>query len=82
MGLIFYSALHPSHAEGRTGFSLESFTDVRERVPTVDDSTMRAEFTGPVILKNELAYLVSAAEFHMLKNGSPIQSWQAIHHQL
>jgi hypothetical protein len=82
MGLMFYSALHPSHAEGHTGFSLESFTDVRERVPTVDDSTMRAEFTGPVILKNELAYLVSAAEFHMLKNGSPIQSWQAIHHQL
>jgi hypothetical protein len=49
MGLMFYSALHPSHAEGRTGFSLEFFTDVREHVPTVNDSTMRAEFTGPVM---------------------------------
>jgi hypothetical protein len=68
MGLMFYSALHPSHAEGHTGFSLESFIDVREHVPTVDDSTMRAEFTGPVILKNELAYPVSAAEFRMLMN--------------
>jgi hypothetical protein len=44
MGLIFYSALHPSHAEGHTGFSLESYT-----VPTVNDSSMRAEFTGPLM---------------------------------
>jgi hypothetical protein len=68
MGLMFYSALHPSHAQGHTGFTLESFTDVRGHVPTVADSTMTAEFTGPVILKNELAYLVSAAELHMLIN--------------
>jgi hypothetical protein len=63
MGLMFYSALNPSHAACRTGLSLESFTDVREHVPTVDDSTTRAEFTGPVILKNQFAYPVSAAEF-------------------
>jgi hypothetical protein len=68
MGLMFYSALHPSHAQGRTGFTLESFTDVREHVPTVADPTTIAQFTGPVILKNELAYPVSAAEFHMLMN--------------
>jgi hypothetical protein len=68
MGLMFYSALHPSHAQGHPGFTLESFTDVRERVPTVADSTTTAEFTGPVILKNELAYPVLAAEFDMLMN--------------
>jgi hypothetical protein len=68
MGLMFYSALHPSHAQGHTGFTLESFIDVRGHVPTVADSTMTAEFTGPEILKNELAYPVSAAEFHMLIN--------------
>jgi hypothetical protein len=68
MGLMFYSALHPSHAARRTGFSLESFTDVREHVPTVDDSTTRAEFTGPVILKNQFAYPVLAAEFCILMN--------------
>ncbi len=37
-------------------------------MPTVADSTLTAEFTGPVILKNELAYPVSAAEFSMLMN--------------
>jgi hypothetical protein len=68
MGLMFYSALQPSHAQDHTGFRLESFTDVREHVPTVADSTVTAEFTGPVILKNELAYPVSAAEFDMLMN--------------
>jgi hypothetical protein len=66
MGLIFYSALHHSQAEGHP--NLESFTDVREHVPTVDDSTSRAVFTGPVILKNQFAYPVSAAEFRMLMN--------------
>ena len=68
MGLMFYSALHPDHAQGRTGFILESFTDIREHVPTVADPTTKARFTGPVTLKNELAYPVSAAEFHMLMN--------------
>jgi hypothetical protein len=29
MGFMFYSASHPGHAQGRTGFTLESFTDVR-----------------------------------------------------
>jgi hypothetical protein len=68
MGFMFYSASHPGHAHGRTGFTLESFTDVREHVPTVANPTTTAQFTGPVILKNELAYPVSSAEFQMLMN--------------
>jgi|JI8StandDraft_1071087.scaffolds.fasta_scaffold548106_2 hypothetical protein len=41
--------------------TLESFTDAREHVPTVADSTMTAEITGPVILKNKHAYPVLPA---------------------
>jgi hypothetical protein len=35
MGLMFYSALHLSHTQGHTGFSLESFTDVSFSTKTV-----------------------------------------------
>jgi hypothetical protein len=37
-------------------------------VPTVANPTTTAQFTGPIILKNEPAYPVSAAKFQMLMN--------------
>jgi hypothetical protein len=37
-------------------------------VPTIAHPTTTAQFTGPVILKNELAYPVSSVEFQMLMN--------------